>query len=102
MSCSPRELPPRCDSYPASAGQSPVLRRRVQLLKAGRFTYNMIGQPRCHGGRAGPPPRGGARAVGGSRLCQRLAYAGMGQAEIVVDMVQNELLAQADLPLAEG
>src|SRR5215510_13249398 len=62
----------------------------------------MIGQPRRHGGRAGPPLRGRARAVGGHRLRQGLAYARMREAKIIVDMIQGELLPHAVLTLAEG
>ena len=52
----------------------------------------MVGEARRHRWRAGPPLLRGARAVGGLRLWQGLAYARVGQTEIVVDMVQHEVV----------
>jgi hypothetical protein len=40
MSCSPRELPPRCDPYLYLCREIPVFGQRVRLLKAGLFIYN--------------------------------------------------------------
>src|SRR5262249_124943 len=59
-----------------------------------------IRQPRGH--RWGPrsPRLGGARPVGRQGLWQRHAEAGMGQAEIIIDMVQRQLLAYAVLVFA--
>src|SRR5207247_8995427 len=49
----------------------------------------------------GAPLRGRSRAVCGNRLRQRLAYARMREAKIIVDMRQGEPLPQAVLPRAE-
>src|SRR2546426_1931906 len=62
---------------------------------------DMIGQARCHGWRLRPPPLGRAAAVGGQGLWQRLAYAGMWEAKVVVRVIQSQLLAYAVLALAE-
>src|SRR6266567_7028496 len=62
---------------------------------------DVIGQARGHRWRARPPLLGRARAVGRHRLEQGLAYAGMGQTEIIVHLIQHELLAYAVLALAE-
>jgi hypothetical protein len=63
---------------------------------------HMVRQPRGHRWRTGPPLLRGAHAAGGFWLWERLAYARVGQAAIVVDMVQNVLLLHAVLTLAEG
>ena len=63
---------------------------------------HVLRQSRRYRWRTGPPLLRGARAVGEFRLWEGLVYAGMRQAEIVVDMVQHELLSHAVLPLAEG
>ena len=59
----------------------------------------MIGQSCRHRGRTGPPHRGGAPAIGGNGLRQRLAYTGMGQDEVVVDLEQDQVLASPVCPL---
>jgi hypothetical protein len=61
----------------------------------------MVSQPRRHGGRTGPPRPGRTAAVGGLGLGQRQAYARMGQAEIVVAMVEGQLLPQPVFTLAQ-
>src|SRR5215470_378807 len=45
---------------------------------------DMVGEPRRHGGRTGPPLLRGAAAVGALELRQGQAYARVGQAEIVI------------------
>src|SRR5262249_25590959 len=47
---------------------------------------DVLSQPRRHRGRTGPPRLGRADALGGFRLRERLAQAGMGQTEIIVDL----------------
>src|SRR6266851_5746039 len=61
-----------------------------------------IGQARSHRRGARPPLFGRAAAVGGLGLRQGLAYARVGQAEIVVTMEHGQLLPHAVLALAEG
>src|SRR5262249_51063039 len=60
-----------------------------------------IRQPSSHRWRPWLPLLGGATPVGRQGLRQRLAYAGMGQTEIIVHMIQDQLLAYTILTLAE-
>ena len=62
---------------------------------------DMVRQPRCHRWCTGLPQLACARAIGCYRLQQRLTQGGMGQAEIVVRVVQGQVLAQAVRALAE-
>jgi hypothetical protein len=62
---------------------------------------DLVGQPRRHGGCLGLPALGRAWAVRRHRLQQRLAYTGLGQAEILVHVRQGQRLAYAVLALAE-
>ena len=61
----------------------------------------MVGEPRRHRRSAGPPQLGCTRAVGGYRLWQGLAYAGMGQAEIIIAVEHGQLLPQPVFALAQ-
>jgi hypothetical protein len=61
----------------------------------------MVGEPRHHRRSAGLPQRGGTRAVGGYRLWQGLADAGVRQAEIIVHVIQGQLLPQPVFALAQ-
>ena len=65
--------------------------RRKDILQPFKIFYSlgpdMVGQPRGHRWRLGLPALGRAAAVGGFRLRERLAQAGMGQTEIIVDMM---------------
>ena len=54
----------------------------------------MVGQPRRHGRRLGPPLLGRAAAVGEFGLRQGPAYAGMEQTEMSIDLIQDEGIAQ--------
>ena len=58
---------------------------------------DVIRQSSGPGRRTRQPRLGGARPVGRQGLWQRHAEAGMGQAEIIIDMVQGQLLAYAVL-----
>src|SRR5262249_50007569 len=58
----------------------------------------MIGETRCHRGRARPPLLGPACTVGWKWLAQPP----MGQAKVVVAVVQGQLLVQALFALAQG
>src|SRR2546422_1194458 len=62
---------------------------------------DVIGQARRHRWRPRPPLLGRARAIGVYRLRQRLTYAGVRQAEIIVHVIQGQLLAYAVLVLAQ-
>src|SRR5207244_8974211 len=63
---------------------------------------DMVGQPRRHGGRTGPPLLRGAAAVGGLGRRQRQAQGGGWQTEVIVHMIQSELLAHAVLVCRQG
>src|SRR5262245_32556336 len=60
MSCSPRELPPRCDPYLYLYREIPVFGQRVRLLKAGLFIYNLYHTA----GQKGQAKRGGTKSLG--------------------------------------
>ena len=60
MSCSPRELPPRCDPYLYLCREIPVFGQRVRLLKAGLFIYNLYHTA----GRKGQAQGGGKKSLG--------------------------------------
>src|SRR2546427_6262016 len=62
---------------------------------------HMVGQPRGHRWRLGLPALGRAAAMGGLGLRQGQTYAGMGQTEIVIGMIQGQLLVYAVLAFAE-
>src|SRR5215469_4094002 len=62
---------------------------------------HMVGQARRHRRRPWLPLPSRAAAVGGLGLGQWHAEAGMGQAKIIIDMVQRQLLAQAVLVFAQ-
>src|SRR4030095_15668622 len=62
MSCSPRELPPRCDPYLYLYREIPVFGQRVRLLKAGLFIYNLYHTA----GQKGQAQGGGKKAFGAS------------------------------------
>src|SRR5215510_2976952 len=62
---------------------------------------HMVGQARRHRRRPWPPLRSRATAVGGLGLGQRQAYAGMGQTEVIIDMIYGQLLPQTVLALAQ-
>jgi hypothetical protein len=55
---------------------------------------DLIGESCRHRWRARAPHRGGATAVGGNGLRQRLAQAGMGQDEIMISLEPHQLLVQ--------
>ena len=59
MSCSPRELPPRCDPYLYLYREIPVFGQRVRLLKAGLFIYNLYHTA----GQKGQAQGGGKKAL---------------------------------------
>ena len=63
---------------------------------------HVVGQSGRHRGRARSPLLGRARTVGRNRLGQWLAQTPMGQAEVVVAVVQGQLLVQALFALAQG
>jgi transposase len=60
MSCSPRELPPRCDPYLYLYREIPVFGQRVRLLKAGLFIYNLYHTA----GNKGQAKKGGKKSLG--------------------------------------
>jgi hypothetical protein len=62
----------------------------------------VLRQSRRHRWRTGPPLLRGARAVGGFRLWEGLAYAGVGQDKMVIDLEQRQLIPQARFALTEG
>src|SRR4029453_7252952 len=62
---------------------------------------DMVGQPRCHRWRARPPHLGRAGPVSELGPWQGLAYAGVGQAEIVVAVEHGQLLQQSVFTLAQ-
>src|SRR5215510_3164449 len=89
---------------PTTRGGSPSRRlRRGGYTKQQHFAHrpDMVRPSRRHGWRRGPPLFGGARPIGRQRLGPRHAKAGMGQAEIIIDMVQGHLLAYAVLVFAQ-
>ena len=63
---------------------------------------HVVRQPGRHRRRARPPLLRRARPVGRNRLGQWLAHTPMGQAEVVVAVVQGQLLVQALFALAQG
>src|SRR6266566_4458146 len=62
---------------------------------------DVLRQSSGHRWRPWLPALGRARAMRRPRLRQRLAYTGVGQAEIIVHVIQGQLLAYAVLALAE-
>src|SRR5215831_7953307 len=62
---------------------------------------DVVRQSRGHGGRPRLPAFGGAVALGRFGLEQRQTYAGMGQTEIVVPLIQYKLLLQPLLALTQ-
>src|SRR5262252_5599302 len=60
MSCSPRELPPRCDLYLSLCREIPIFGQRVWLLKAGLFIYNLYHTA----GKKGQAKTGGKKTLG--------------------------------------
>ena len=60
MSCSPRELPPRCDPYLSLCREIPGCGQRVRLLKAGLFIYNLYHTA----GKKGQGKTGGKKSLG--------------------------------------
>src|SRR4030095_12102285 len=60
MSCSPRELPPRCDPYLYLYREIPVLGKSVRLRKAGLFIYNLYHTA----GHKGQAKKGGTKSLG--------------------------------------
>src|SRR5215470_3464213 len=60
MSCSLRELPPRCDPYLSLCREIPVFGQRVWLLKAGLFIYNLYHTA----GQKGQAKHGGTKSLG--------------------------------------
>src|SRR5262249_50349090 len=62
---------------------------------------HVIGQASGPRWGTGPPRLGRAEALGRFRLRERLAEAGMGQTEIIVDMIQRQLLPQPVFALAQ-
>src|SRR6266849_6404293 len=87
----PSPCSPLCWLRPRRHAKEQHLAQRPDVLR----------QSSRHGGRPWLPALGGARAVGRHRLEQGLAYAGMGQTEVIVHLIQHELLAYTVLALAE-
>src|SRR5262249_31955266 len=62
----------------------------------------MVRQPRGHRWRTRPPSLGRARALRRLGNQERLAYTGMGQTEVIIDLRQYQLLPHAVLAFAQS